>query len=300
MTARFGGRVPTHSHTKRFRLFLGAVGMLCTVLLSTLVVLLTSAQPERSVEPVATLQPVPRTTVEIVTARQRIEEGEALREEFLDSLELPVEKLPEGSILYRDRHNVIGMFATRLINTSTPILHEGIRKDPPISELSIPDGFRATTLVLDQRAGAGGWATPKTRVDVLCTYRDTDGQMKVQTIVRFAKVLSVNRCTKSEICPPVSSGNDNITLLVSEKDARGLELARAVGTLSLIRVSDRVSQPSGGIEAAITIDQLFGTQRSEAPPQERPAGTITWTDPSTGRAQQKQLFNGRWRDGNEL
>jgi hypothetical protein len=88
--------------------------------------------------------------------------------------------------------------------------------------------------------------------------------------------------------------------LVSEKDARGLELARAVGTLSLIRVSDRVSQPSGGIEPAITIDQLFGIQRSEAPPQERPAGTITWTDPNTGRAQQKQLFNGRWRDGNEL
>lgn len=187
------------------------------------------------------------------------------------------------------------MFAKRLINANMPIVRDDIDDNPPLNLLQIPPGYRASTITVDSRSGVEGFAKPNSRVDVLWTYTQ-DGRKKVATIARFVKVLSVAGATQAEgqKVSVNSKGGTTVTLLVTEKDAKKIELARTLGAISLSLVGEQETGTKSNEPDTITIQDLIGRPAVTEVAEVANDGVMYTSDPRTGRQLRYVLRNGRW------
>ena len=169
----------------------------------------------------------------------------------------------------------------------------------PISAFHIPPGYRAVTIEVDRRTGVEGFAKPNSRVDVLWTYedpKDRDRRKKVATIVHFSRVLSVGGVTSIEAANAAqgSANATTVTLLVTEQDAKKIELARTLGVLSLSLVGEQEQSAVAAAPEPIDIYTLLG-RGPETEQAEEPSEGIMYTeDPKTGRQVKYLLRRGRW------
>ncbi|MCC6933388.1 MAG: Flp pilus assembly protein CpaB [Deltaproteobacteria bacterium] len=241
--------------------------------------------------------------VNVLVTRQRIEEGTPFDfnamfiEEPRSRSQLPINYFPANRKL-----ELTGRFAKTMINASTPLLEEHITDVQPVSTLQIPVGFRAITITVDARRGVEGWAKPNSRVDVLWTYNDPDGTKKVATIVRFVKVLSVAGQTanapqqgqqQGQTPAAAPQGETTVTLLVEEREAKKIELARTLGELSLSLIGNEApKQPQN--EKPVTLRDIIGDPNDKSP-EELPAdGRMYTKDAQTGELVLYELRKGRW------
>jgi Flp pilus assembly protein CpaB len=236
--------------------------------------------------------------VEILVTSNRVEEGAAFEATMFVREQRPPEQIPEGAIRADELSNVVGRFALNLINANTPMLWEYVTEVRPMNTLQIPPGYRAVTIYVDSRRGIEGWAKPNSRVDILWTFTDRDGRRKVATIVRYCKILSVAGVTQGREKVAIQGGKTTVTLLVTERDARKIELARTSGSLSLSLVGERedVRDDEGQTEI-IDLTSIIDRPRDERPEvQQSPADGVMYTkDPKTGQHIRFELRNGRWR-----
>ncbi|MFN8391718.1 MAG: Flp pilus assembly protein CpaB [Bdellovibrionota bacterium] len=289
MATRFGA-TPAHTYATKVKWLVGCLVSLIALLIVAFVIVAESGQAVGSqTQAPAAVEPVQQVNpgIEVVVAQNRIEEGTRLEPFMFTSVQMEESKVPMGVVRKQDLEKVSGQFASRLIAPNVPVVLEDITNRQPINLLNIPPGYRAVTITVDARSGVEGFAKPNTRVDVLWTFSQ-DSKQKVATIVRFTKILSVGGMTAADRQANVQqggSGATTVTLLVSEKDAKKIELARTLGTLSLSLVGD---QEEGSKEAdpdAITIADLTnsGVDVQAAPQEVASDGVMYTTDPKTGR-----------------
>lgn len=246
----------------------------------------------------------PAADLEVLVAKTRIEEGAALNPTLFDVLILEEGKIPMGALRKRDLAQINGKFATKLLQANVPVLLSDVTDQRPTSLLSIPSGYRAVTINIDTRSSVEGFAKPNTRVDVLFTYTD-QGRRKVSTIVRFVKVLSVGGVTAADAEKAAAGGAaSTITLLVSERDAKKIELARKVGELSLSLVGDQEEPTTDPSTDEVTIQDIMGGAGSptgEDEPVEEPENVVYDRDPKTG-ALTRYVLNkrGKWAKDNSI
>lgn len=233
--------------------------------------------------------------IEILVAKQRIEEGTVLRDDLFETLPTRLGLVRAGTIFANEKLSVIGNYAKYVINAGTPINQDDITDVRPNTPFRIPPGHRAVTITVDARSGVEGFAKPNSRVDVIWCFTESDGGKQVRTIVPFAKVLSVGGATQTEEAPAVQGNSTTATLLVKNREAKVIELARNMGTLSLTLVGNEETAISETDTETISLKDVLGVKRDDLKNKTPSLDGEFWTlDPQTGRKEKFVLKNNKW------
>ncbi len=297
MATRFGGN-PSYAYSVKLRYVVGALAAVVVVLLILLVGVLTmkdEPQQQQSATGAAVpQQPVLTSKVEVLVALSRIEAGTQFQKALFTTRQWEPDQVPDGAVLAREGDLLLGKYSKDMIPANMPVLKDSISDQPPLSALNIPNGFRAVTIQVDSRSGVEGFAKPGSRVDVLFTFMDKDGKKKVATLARFIKILSSGGATTVDGRVAIQ-GSIDVTLLVTERDAKRIELARNVGSLSLTLVGgDEQGKVRDEDPASVDLSDITGVR--DRPTSEDPAqGYMYMRDPKTGRNVKFKLkAGGRW------
>ena len=86
----------------------------------------------------------------------------------------------------------------------------------------------------------------------------------------------------------------NITLLVTERDAKKIELARSNGEISLSLVGDSETNISNGEADVVTMAHIIGKQAEGPKAEVANDGVMYTSDPRSGRQLRYILKSGKW------
>ncbi len=211
-------------------------------------------------------------TRQVAVAATDIELGSRINPQMVKLVAWPISQVPEGTFASADE------LADRVVKTSVlrgeAILGSKLAPVGTKGGLSavIKEGNRAMTVRVNDVIGVAGFALPGNYVDVVVsTQQDGGGDNKQisKIVLEHMLVLAVaQEANRDETKPKVVSA---VTLEVTPAQAEKLDLARSVGTLSLVlrnQVDSRAVDTAG-----ITKRQLLGVQerRAEAPQAAHPA-----------------------------
>jgi pilus assembly protein CpaB len=297
MATRFGAASPAQTYATKVRWLVGCLVSVILVLIVAVVIIAQNTDAKENTSPAGDPiieQPIASGMIDVLVADSRIEEGTELRPRMFRKIPMDPDKTPMAVIRAKDLESIIGKYASRLVNANMPIVLDDVSDNPPLRAISIPPGYRAVSIEVDLRQGVEGFAKPNSRVDILWTY-SKDGRKEVATIARFVKVLSFGGNTSDDgQRVAVSKKGSTVTLLVTEKDAKKIELARSLGTLSLSLVGESETHTTGGEPDSITIQDLIGRPATTQTAEVANDGVMYTSDPRSGRQLRYVLRNGRW------
>lgn len=130
----------------------------------------------------------------------------------------------------------------------------------------IADGSRAITVRVNDVVGVAGFALPGNYVDVIVNTQEqqgkTDGQSISKIVLEHILVLAVaQQVSRDDTAPKVVNA---VTLEVTPDQAERLDLARSVGTLSLV-LRNQVDQKTLNTDGATKLTLLGKEPAPEAP-----------------------------------
>lgn len=161
--------------------------------------------------------------IDIVVPKGRIEEGVRLDASMFTTVAIEQDKVPLAAVRKNDMNQIIGKFSTQPLAPNVPLNFDNISSFRELGAC-LPAGYRAVKITVDSHSGVEGFAKPNSRADVLWTFTQ-DGQQKITVIASFLKVISIGEFKAANV--------NTITLAATEKDAKKIELAKTLGTLSL-------------------------------------------------------------------
>ena len=300
---RFIPKTTTAAYIGKLRILVTSLSVLLAVAVTTLgylvsgnLIPLDSASPGPQTAQALEVEKPKIKEVEVLFARQRIESGTSLSASLLGTRKIPAELVPVGAMLAAQKNDVSRMFAARMIPPQAHIVQEYISETPPSSLFDIPPGYRATTITIDARSGVEGYARPNSRVDVLWIHKNHNGQKNVKTLVSFARVLSVAGNTEVEGRAKMHKGTHTATLLVHRRDAKRIELARTLGTLTLSLAGNSEDKDIQSFQEEIITfrDLLEPPKQDEFGNLPDTSGSCTVSDPSSGKLFEFSLSNNEW------
>ncbi|MEM7812902.1 MAG: Flp pilus assembly protein CpaB [Planctomycetota bacterium] len=245
---------------KSMLLFLVAAGFGLVAMLGVMQAL--EAKPEKEPE------------VDVLVATVKIPPGVSLDESNTAFRTLPISAVPQGAI--RDRELTAGKALFSYAAVDDVITEAKISENAFSPSTAIPAGMRAETIRVDAAMSHSGLLRPGDRVDVVCTYRNTQNNRQVtktKVILEYVEVFaSDNRRSTAD-----SEGDaiaKHVTLLVTPEQAVLVNLTRQRGTLSLTlrsKLDDAVVNV-----AAVTDDILEDgkTEHAEREPKSEPVRVV--------------------------
>lgn len=195
----------------------------------------------------------------VVVAVTDIELGSKINPQMLSTIDWPSGSVPAGAFKeikdVQDRVVKVGVLRGEAIleGKLAPIGTQG-----GLSAV-IAEGKRAMTVRVNDVVGVAGFALPGNYVDVVVNAQQDKGKGEEskqisKTVLEHVLVLAVaQESGRDDTKPKVVSA---VTLELSLEDAERLDLARSVGTLSLV-LRNQVDQKTVDT-AGITKNQLFG------------------------------------------
>lgn len=198
----------------------------------------------------------------VVVATMDIELGSRLNAQMLATVDWPSGSVPQGA--FADLKELQDRVVKTSVQRGEAILGAKLAPVGTQGGLSavIADGKRAMTVRVNDVVGVAGFALPGNYVDVMVNAQQdkTDGkgndeQRQIsKTVLEHVLVLAVaQEAGRDETKPKVVNA---VTLELSPEDAEKLDLARNVGTLSLVlrnQIDNDAVATSG-----ITKKELFG------------------------------------------
>lgn len=199
------------------------------------------------------------STTQVVVAAADIEPGSKLTGDVLSHVTWPTGAIPEGA--FKDAAELRARVVKTGVLKGEPLLERKLSPAGTLGGLSavITEGKRAMTVRVNDVVGVAGFALPGNYVDVVVNARQdvpAAGTQKEisKTVLERVLVLAVaQEAGRDETKPKVVSA---VTLEVSPDEAEKLDLARSVGTLSLVlrnQVDTAAVKTSGA-----TKNELFG------------------------------------------
>jgi pilus assembly protein CpaB len=209
----------------------------------------------------------------VVVAAVDIDLGSKLNPQQLKTVDWPSGSLPNGAIT--DPQTLQDRVVKTSVMRGEPILDAKLAPIGSSGGLSavIPEGKRAITVRVNDVIGVAGFALPGNYVDIVVnTQLDNEGHGDKQIskiVLQHILVLAVaQEANRDETKPKVVNA---VTLEVTPEQAEKLDLARSVGTLSLVLRNqvDKQGAETGGIMKR----QLFAADvlKSPEPVQPKPA-----------------------------
>ncbi|REF02753.1 Flp pilus assembly protein CpaB [Cupriavidus plantarum] len=180
------------------------------------------------------------STTKVAVATADINLGQRLAPEFVKLVDWPRESLPPGAM--SDVATVDGRVTKASVMRGEPILESKLTPAGTKGGLSavIAEGKRAITVRVNDVVGVAGFALPGSFVDIIVNTQKDAGKsdagqpeqsiskIVLEKILVLAVAQEVNR---DETKPKVVNA---VTLEVSPVEAEKLDLARSVGSLSLV------------------------------------------------------------------
>ena len=201
---------------------------------------------------------------ELVVAARDVPSGTPLDATMLNTIRWPLGALPEGA------QTVPAALEGRVLRTSVsrgePVLAIKLAAPGAMGGLSavIAPGKRALSVKVNEVMGVAGFALPGNWVDVMVnTYTDDARQNSAASISKIVLerilVLAVAQdASRPDNTPKVANA---VTLEVSPEQAEKLDLARSVGSLSLV-LRNPIDQINAATAGADKADLLKGLGRA--------------------------------------
>lgn len=210
----------------------------------------------------------------VVVARIDVNLGTKLTSEMLTSIPWPTGNVPMGAI--SDPNLLVGRVLKASVQRDEPLLESKLAPLGTKGGLSavVAEGKRAITVRVNDVIGVAGFALPGNYVDILVnTTDDTRGstankdQTISKTVLEHILVLAVaQESTRDDTKPKVVNA---VTLEVTPEQAERIDLARSVGSLSLVLRNQVDSDPAETI--GVTKRQLLhGEDPIAAAPASKP------------------------------
>ena len=174
----------------------------------------------------------------IAVANADIELGGRISPEMIRMADWPVGSVPTGA--YKEAAKLEGRVVLVSMQRGEPLIEARLAPIGTKGGLSavVPQGKRAMTVRVNDVVGVAGFALPGTYVDVMVNTQDEGGQRNdrdhsVSKIVleRILVLAVAQEADRDSTKPKVVNA---VTLELTPRDAEMLDLARSVGTLSLV------------------------------------------------------------------
>lgn len=223
------------------------------------------------------------STSQVVIAKTDIDQGARLTPAMLDVQAWPVGSVPQGAILAKDKDALLKDPKTN----EGRVVKVNVLKGEPISEaklapsgaqpglsFAIKAGSRAITVRVNDVVGVAGFALPGNYVDILVNTVDEAakavGENKTisKIVLEHILLLAVAQETsQGEGKPKVVNA---VTLEVTPEQAEKIDLARSVGTLSLV-LRNQIDHTAVTTAGVYKKDLLKRSAEPEAPAPAQPA-----------------------------
>ena len=206
------------------------------------------------------LRQAPAGKGKIVVAASDVNLGQRLSPEMLRLAEWPAESLPQGAL--QDTAKLAGRVLKTSVLRGEPLSEAKLAPAGTLGGLSalITEGRRAITVRVNDVVGVAGFALPGNYVDIIVsTHQDGgreggQGRSISKIVLERILVLAVaQEVGRDETKPRVVNA---VTLEVTPAQAENLDLARSVGSLSLV-LRNQVD-PRPGVTAGATKLTLLG------------------------------------------
>lgn len=168
----------------------------------------------------------------VVVASANIEAGMPIASAQLKVLHWPSAQLPPGAI--SDKASLIGRIARHPIFAGEPVLEPRLAAVDAKGGLAavIEPGKRAITVRVNDVIAVAGFALPGSYVDVLVSAKDAASNPFSKIVLARVKVLAIAQETQAE--PTKPKVVNAVTLELTPEESEQLDLARSIGTLSLV------------------------------------------------------------------
>ncbi len=199
----------------------------------------------------------------IVVAAVEVEIGGRLAPEMLKLVDWPPSSIPVGA--FTEMAQLDGRVVKTSITRGEPLIEGKLAPTGTKGGLSavVAEGKRAMTVRVNDVIGVSGFALPGNYVDIMVNTqgegaRRGDQEQSISKIVleRILVLAVAQESDRDSTKPKVVSA---VTLEVSPDEAEGLDLARSIGTLSLV-LRNQVDPNPGKTDGA-TRSTLFKEQR---------------------------------------
>lgn len=171
-------------------------------------------------------------TTKIVVAARDVDPGTVLGEGSLQVIAWPSGSVPAGAI--KDLKKTQGRVASTLIFTGEPILEAKLAREGASGGLAsvLGEGKRAITIQANEIVGVAGYIRPGSRVDIMVNTHDNKDRSLSKIVLENILVLATAQDDKrDQTKPKVVSA---VTLEVDPRQAEKIDLARHIGTLSMV------------------------------------------------------------------
>ncbi|MCA8274735.1 Flp pilus assembly protein CpaB [Burkholderia sp. AU30280] len=193
--------------------------------------------------------------------------GEPLGPNQIRMVNWPSDSVPAGA--FADTKALEGRVVRTSLSRDEPVIESKLAPVGTKGGLSavISDGSRAITVRVNDVVGVAGFALPGNYVDVIVNTQEqqgkTDGQSISKIVLEHILVLAVaQQVSRDDTAPKVVNA---VTLEVTPDQAERLDLARSVGTLSLV-LRNQVDKKTLNTDGATKLTLLGKEPAPEAPP----------------------------------
>ncbi|MBI2307526.1 MAG: Flp pilus assembly protein CpaB [Rhodocyclales bacterium] len=205
--------------------------------------------------------------------------GQQINPEMIKLVDWPRDSMPAGG--FSDLTTLAGRVTKMGVGRGEPILESKLAPVGSRAGLSalIASGKRAMTVRVNEVVGVAGFALPGNYVDIMVNTQEEGGQVgdkerQISKIVlEHILVLAVaQEASRDESKPKVVNA---VTLEVTPEEAEKLDLARSVGSLSLVlrnQVEAQAVKTVGATKGSLLSDKLKPSPaevKAEAPKPER-------------------------------
>ena len=206
----------------------------------------------------------------IAVANADIELGGRISPEMVRLADWPEGSVPNGAFI--DASKLDGRVVLVSIQRGEPLTEGRLAPIGTKGGLSavVPQGKRAMTVRVNDVVGVAGFALPGTYVDVMVNTQDEGGQRNdrdhsISKIVleRILVLAVAQEADRDSTKPKVVNA---VTLEVTPKDAELLDLARSVGTLSLVLRNQTDPKALADSGSGATKAELLGLAKPASEP----------------------------------
>ena len=203
------------------------------------------------------LRQTPTSANRIVVAAADVSLGQRLTPEMMKSIDWPADNLPHGALF--DPARLVGRVLKTSVLRDEPLSEAKLAPAGTVGGLSalITEGKRAITVRVNDVVGVAGFALPGNFVDIIVNTQAVGAAQEsaISKIVleRILVLAVAQEVGRDETKPRVVNA---VTLEVTPTQAENLDLARSVGTLSLV-LRNQID-PLPGVTDGATKSSLLG------------------------------------------
>ena len=160
--------------------------------------------------------------------------GAIVHKTDLKRVSVATKDLPKGALT--DERQVLNRVVLYPFSANQPLVDSGLSRigAPEGIPATIPEGYRAVSIQVNDSSELAGLITPGVRVDVLYTRPGTMAEAITSTILQNVRVLAMGKTVQAgQTIDPKAPKVPVATLVVTPDQARILELAKNQGRLSL-------------------------------------------------------------------